>query len=119
MKIVLDEDVPQSFGKVLIDLGFEVFDVRDEGMRGASDEVIFNFAVEHKAIIFTADLGFTYPGRFDLKKLHGLIITRLPETLSLAERLLELKNALGAIEKDFLVGHIVVLELKRIRRRPL
>lgn len=49
MKIVIDEDLHRSLGEVLRKLGHEVFDVRDHGLRGKSDEDVFRFAQEKKA----------------------------------------------------------------------
>jgi len=59
LKFVIDEDMPRSTSKVLIDRGFEVFDVRDCGLRGKSDKEIFEFAQKQGAVILTADLGTT------------------------------------------------------------
>jgi predicted nuclease of predicted toxin-antitoxin system len=57
MKAVVDEDLPRSFAKMLSSLGFEVFDVRDFGLRGKSDKKVFDFAQRHKAVLFSATLG--------------------------------------------------------------
>lgn len=47
MKIVLDENIHRSLGGVLQKLGYEVLYIRDHGLRGEPDEVIFNFAQKY------------------------------------------------------------------------
>jgi len=119
MRLVLDEDIPRAFAGTFRELGFDVIDIRDEGLRGASDEVVFDFAVEHEALLVTSDLGIANPFRFDLRRLAGIIVNRLPQTLSMTERRRELRRLLIGIDVNSLPGHITVLEAGRVRRRPL
>jgi len=58
VKFVIDEDLPRSTAKILSANGFEVYDIRDHGLRGGEDEAIFAFAQEQKAVLITGDLGF-------------------------------------------------------------
>lgn len=39
-------------------LSFEVYDIRDHGLRGQADEAILSFATQKKALLITGDLGF-------------------------------------------------------------
>ena len=119
MRLVLDEDIPRAFAETFRELGFEVIDIRDEGLRGASDEAIFDFTKECEAVLVTSDLGLANPLRFDLRRLAGIIVNRLPQTLSMAERRRELRRLLAGIDVNALPGHITVLEAGRVRRRPL
>ncbi len=59
MRVIIDEDLPKSLASLLREKGYEVYDVRDVGLRGHSDEEVFKFAQNKNAIIFTADLGFS------------------------------------------------------------
>ena len=43
MKVVIDEDLSRSLGELLRARGYEVFDVRDWGLRGRPDEEVFFF----------------------------------------------------------------------------
>ena len=119
MRVVFDEDIPRAFRTIFEEFGFEVIDVRDEGLRGASDEAIFNFVLKRKALLFTSDLGFVNPLRFNLKNLQGVILNRLPEFLPLSKRLEELRKLLREVDKDSLTGFITVLEPGRVRRRRI
>lgn len=44
-KIVIDEDMPRSTGRVLQECGYEVKDIRDHGLRGADDEQIYKVSL--------------------------------------------------------------------------
>ena len=59
MKAVIDEDLHRSLGSVLSLLGISVLDIRDKGLRGSSDETVYKYAQKQKAILFSADLGFS------------------------------------------------------------
>jgi len=45
---VIDEDLPRSTAKILRAKGFEVYDIRDHGLRGQADEEILPFATQKK-----------------------------------------------------------------------
>jgi len=44
LRFITDEDVPRSTARVLRDAGFDAVDVRDVGLRGKSDEAVFDYA---------------------------------------------------------------------------
>jgi predicted nuclease of predicted toxin-antitoxin system len=114
---VLDEDVHRSVAKVLERLGHRVKDVRDEGLRGRSDDEIFHFAQAHKAIILTADLDFSDTMRFPLGSHHGIVILRFPNELSTARINAELAKSLKNLtDRDF-KGNLVIVSPGRIRIR--
>ncbi len=76
MNAIIDEDLPRSFGEVLSSLGFKVFDIRKHGLRGKADNIVFAFAQKHKAILFSADLGFSNIISFPLGTHWGIVILR-------------------------------------------
>jgi predicted nuclease of predicted toxin-antitoxin system len=39
VKFVIDEDLPRSTAKILRANGFEVYDIRDHGLRGREDPI--------------------------------------------------------------------------------
>ena len=57
IRFLIDEDMPRSTAKLLREAGFESLDVRDIGLRGAKDDVIYHRAQEENCIIITGDLG--------------------------------------------------------------
>lgn len=118
MKVfVVDEDMPRSTARALSAAGYRSLDVRDHGLRGASDDTVFRFAQENRAVLLTGDLGFGNPLRFSAAGHHGIVIARFPNELpndqmnrAIVEYLLQID------EKDF-DGSVVVLEPGRIRIR--
>lgn len=119
MEIVFDEDVPRAFAAEFTGRGFAVIHLRDTELRGASDEAVFRFAAERGALLLTGDLGFTNQHRFDLSRIVGLIVNRLPQGISLPERVRELRRLLAAVEASAFTGHITILEAGKMRRRPI
>lgn len=41
-RFAIDEDMPRSTGRILKELGYDVKDIRDYGLRGAEDEVVYH-----------------------------------------------------------------------------
>jgi predicted nuclease of predicted toxin-antitoxin system len=76
LKFLLDEDMPRSTARVLRDEGFEVLDVRDCGLRGKSDNEIYEFAQKEKATILTADVGFSNTLHFPVGRHSGIVIAQ-------------------------------------------
>ncbi len=72
IRFLIDEDLPRSTAKVLREAGFESLDVRDIGLRGARDDVIYRRAQEENCIIITGDLGFANSLRYPLGSHPGL-----------------------------------------------
>ncbi|MBU2563696.1 MAG: DUF5615 family PIN-like protein [Actinobacteria bacterium] len=50
LRFVIDEDMPRSTAAVLKTRNYNVLDIRDYGLRGKSDEEIFKFAQQEKAL---------------------------------------------------------------------
>ena len=117
MKIVIDEDLPRSVRKTLQSLGYEVLDVRDHGLRGKSDEDVFRFAQSQKAVLCTADLGFSNILHFPLGTHFGIVLIRVSnEMRSLAINTLIL-SLLPRAEEIKLKGKLVVLSPQGLRIR--
>ena len=51
IRFLIDEVLPRSTAKLLREAGFESFDVRDIGLRGAKDDVIYHRAQEENSCI--------------------------------------------------------------------
>lgn len=114
---LIDEDMPRSTGKLLQAAGFVVIDVRDAGLRGASDRDILAFACTQKATIITADVGFGSLAYFNNSDHFGIIILRLPVDASVNEINETLMNALLHISPHEMAGSIIVVDRQKIRIR--
>ncbi|NJL06661.1 MAG: DUF5615 family PIN-like protein [Chloroflexaceae bacterium] len=117
--VLIDEDLSRSLAALLRQAGHTVEDVRDVGLRGASDTAVFAYAQATGATLITADKGFANMGLFPPGTHAGIIVSRIPDTLPTSVVNDEISAALGHLAGETLTGMLVVIELGRIRvRRP-
>lgn len=121
MNAVIDEDLPRTFADTLSNLGFNVFDVRDYGLRGSSDDQIFNFAQKRKAVLFSGDLGFSNVLTFPLGEHNGICILRFPNETSVQRIKGEVARLLSGVLTEDYSGNLIILTpgKLRIRRRKI
>jgi predicted nuclease of predicted toxin-antitoxin system len=116
-RFLIDEDMPRSLARVLRDAGFEVEDVRDVGLRGNSDERIFEYAVLHSLVVVTGDLGFANILRFPPNDHAGIVVCRFPNEWSLSGINDIALRGIMTLATEPLTGSIAVIEPSRIRVR--
>ena len=116
-RFLIDEDMPRSTTKLLEDKGFDVLDVRDCGLRGKSDEEIFRFAQEEKAVILTGDMGFGNLLRFPIGSHSGIVIAHFPNEISTSELNRQLDLDFDNLDEADFRGSLIILEPGRIRIR--
>ena len=117
--IVVDEDMHRSVAEPLKQLGHRVLDVRDHGLRGASDQEVFAFAQRQGAALLTGDLGFANLLAFPLGSHQGIIVARFPHELSTQRINEEILRGLEGIKDEEIEGSLIILEPGRVRmRRP-
>lgn len=114
---VIDEDLHKSIASVFKELGLDVFDVRDMGLRGKPDREIFQWAQKKNAVLVSGDLGFANIVEFPRHK--GMIILRFPNEMPTDVINKELKRLLKDIaEKDYKNNLIIVrpggIRIKRL-----
>lgn len=117
MKIVIDEDLPRSLTAALSESGHEVFDIRDHGLRGKPDEVIFTFAQQKEAVLFSADLGFSNILSFPLGSHYGIVILRFPNEMPTQVIAKEVLLLLEKIPEEELQGSLIILSPSQARMR--
>lgn len=117
MKAVVDENLHKSLAKVLYKLGFQIFDIRDFDLRGKSDDVIFRFAQKKKAILFSADLGFSNILRFPLGDHYGICILRFSNQTSTDEINERVEKLISKVPKKEFEGSLIIISPKKIRLR--
>jgi predicted nuclease of predicted toxin-antitoxin system len=118
-KFLVDEDMARSTAVALRQAGHEAEDVRDVGLRGHSDQEVFDRAQAQGAILVTADKDFANILRFPLGSHAGIIVSRVPDRLPTQRVNEELLQALARLEGQKLEGALVIVEVGRVRiRRP-
>ncbi len=118
MNAVVDEDLPRSFATMLTTVGFTVYDVRDCGLRGASDSQVFAFAQKKKAILFTADLDFSSISMLATRIHNGIVILRFPNFMANETINQQVELLLREIPSAEYKGKIVMISPHRLRIRP-
>ena len=89
MKLKLDENLPEALVPELSALGYDVDNVRQEGLAGTDDATVWRAAQETGRFLITQDLDFSDTRRFAPGTHHGLLLVRLqqPGRQALTERL--------------------------------
>ena len=115
IKFVIDEDISRLTSKALEQAGYFVMDIRDHNLRGSSDDIIFKFAQENKAVLFTGDLGFANILKFPLDTHYGIVVIHFPNEMTtvLINRIL-ISSISSLEEKDF-IGNLIIIEPDRVR----
>lgn len=117
LKFLMDADMPRSSAQVIRNMGFDVDDVRDIGMRAAKDREIIEYALINKRIIVTRDTDFGEVLRYP--EHPGAIILRLPYTFTAIEINRRLEEFFKSVREDDIRETITIVELSRYRRRSL
>ena len=100
-------------------MGHEVIDVRDIGMRSASDEAIAAFVRRERHVLITRDFDFSDIRNYPPGDYAGIIVLKLPDDAT-AARLVEVLE-IFARRADWLAhlpGRLAIVEGWRVRFRP-
>lgn len=117
LKFLVDEDLPRSTAHLLRKMGFVTLDVRDCGLRGKSDEEIFEYAQNENAIILTGDRGIGSILRFPPGTYNGIVVAHFPNELPISKLNTQIKKVLEQLTEDDLWGNLVIIEPTKVRIR--
>jgi predicted nuclease of predicted toxin-antitoxin system len=123
VNFLVDENMPRTLAPQIAELGFNVQDVRDIGLRARPDSEVMDAAIATDAIIITRDRGFANPKTWPTEFTAGMIFVDLPSNTPanivnarvlelIAKRLpVSLLGAITRVEPNRALSQIV-------RRRP-
>ena len=77
MNFLLDENFPKSAISILVDLGYQVIDIRGTELQGTDDFRLFSLAQEHAAILLTTDRDFYHTVSLKYTEHFGVIVIAL------------------------------------------
>ncbi len=118
MRFLVDEDLPRSTDSILHLHGHKAIDVRDIGLRGASDAEIAAYAQKHGLCLLTGDMGFADIRNYSPGQYPGIVVLRLPAKAISSTILTMLGNLLAQTEiVSQLNGKLAIVELGRVRIR--
>ena len=102
---------------MLEEIGHEILDIRDFGLRGAPDEAIYDFAQKEQAVLFSGDLGFANTVRFPIGSHCGIVILRFPNNLPTPMVNGIVKTLLMNMYSEDYHGNLIILSPHRLRIR--
>jgi predicted nuclease of predicted toxin-antitoxin system len=114
---VIDEDMSMSLARLLRERGHEAIHVREAGLNGQPDEIIFAFAQERRATLVTEDLGFGDLRKYPVRTHAGIILLRMPEQLPYSAHNRRVFQVLDEELEEGLAGCLLVVEPATVRRR--
>lgn len=118
MKAKIDENLPSSVARLLVEHGHEAVTVLEEGLSGASDARVAEVAKTEERLLLTLDRGFADVRAYPPGSHPGIIVFRLPDQRSRSVREAVLALLLQHDLTD-LRGCVVVVQTNMIRiRRP-
>ena len=118
LKVLVDEDLPRSSAALLQSLGINTIDVRDVGLKGASDAEVFEYAQKEERIIITRDVEFGNIVKYPPQSHYGVVVIRVPNTYVRDQILRIIRKFFVEVAGKELARSIVVLEADKYRIRP-
>ncbi len=118
MRFLVDEDLPRSADSLLRQHGHEAVDIRDVGLRGASDTDIAAYARQHRLCLLSGDTGFANVRNYPPKDYSGVVVLRLPAKATSSTIMSLLQSLLVQTDiVNHLSGKLAIIEHGRIRIR--
>lgn len=117
MKFFLDENLPLSLKSTFVKHSHSAEHVTEVGLRGASDEVIAQYALNNKLVLVTKDLDFGNLMMYPVGSHYGVLILRLPHYFTKEQSAKIVDDFLDKNPSDVLVGAITIIETGRFRMR--
>ena len=118
MKAKIDENLPSSVARLLVEHGHEAETVREEGLSGASDTRVAEAAKAEERLLLTLDRGFADVRAYPPGSHPGIVVFRLPDQRSQSVR----EAVLALLRQHDLTdlrGCVAVVQPNMIRiRRP-
>lgn len=119
LAVLLDQNVPHAIALWLRNLrpAWTVTHTSEVGLSGKSDEKVFDWAQQQRALIITFDEDFADRRSPQLRDHHGIVRLRVwPTTIEETQRALE--RLLTEVPDQDLSGALVIVDRANIRVRP-
>ena len=116
MRFKIDENLPVEAANILQQAGHDVETIHSERLTGANDQQLFSICQKENRALVTLDTGFADIRTYPPANFGGLVVLRLKRQDK--QYVLDLiQKIVPAIEKQEVVGHLWIVEEKRIRIR--
>jgi predicted nuclease of predicted toxin-antitoxin system len=115
VRIKVDENIGKSGVDLLRQAGQDVMTVREQGLAGAADEVVFQACVAEGRKLITLDRDFGQVPRFPPKQTAGIVILELGGPASLRRLRDRLRDFLALAATRSVNGELWIVEPGRVR----
>lgn len=116
MPFLTDENVYQPMVTMLREMGYEVFDIKEQQLFGIDDARVMEMAREQKRVLITLDKGFSNILLYPPGAHPGVIVLRVWR-LSIAKATEVLRNFIQTTPEHQLTGKVAIVEPSRARFR--
>jgi predicted nuclease of predicted toxin-antitoxin system len=117
LRFLLDQNLSPRTTQYLRELGLDAQDVREVGLTGKSDDVVYEYALKNRFVLITFDHEFG-PLFISRRDLEGLIIVRIhPQTLDRVHK--AFKEFFAKVTDEQIKHNLVVIEEYRFRIKKM
>jgi predicted nuclease of predicted toxin-antitoxin system len=114
---VVDEALPRSLAEAIRSAGHEAVHIREIGLQGSSDTVVFDYAQRQGAVLVTPDLEFGDIREFPPGQHCGIVLLRMPRVSAPPRLAAEVVRLLRGVTEPDLKGNLVIIEPGHVRIR--
>jgi predicted nuclease of predicted toxin-antitoxin system len=115
VKFKLDENIGRRGLELLRASGHDVMTVWDQGLRGVTDEELFQICAAEGRALVTLDRDFGQITRFPPEKSAGIIVLDLGRRATLQGIVGRLRDFLSVLESHAVAGALWIVEPGRVR----
>lgn len=115
MKIKLDENIGRRGADLLKVAGLDVMTVRDQNLRGVSDQALFEVCASEQRVLITLDRDFGQVLRFPPEQSAGIVVLDVGPRPTHAGLLARLRSFLSLVESRKPMGELWIIEPGRVR----
>ena len=115
MRIKVDENIGTSGVDLLRQAGHDTMTVREQGLAGAADEVVYDACLSEERTLITLDRDFAQLPRFPPEGTAGIAVLELGGPASVRLLLSRLRDFLAFIANRPVAGELWIIEPGRVR----
>lgn len=118
MKILADENVFEPIIGLLKTQGHQIISVRECGLSGISDKLIYEKAVAEGLVILTMDKDFANMVRFPPDRCGGIIVLKIYR-FTVDETTAIFKRHFNTLSSDLVSKRLTIISPDKVRIRPV